>query len=306
MKKVLVTGGTGFVGRHVLPLLPGRGFEVHALGRGSGQDRNPEAIWHEADLMNPNGVEKVLETVKPSHLLHLAWTAAPGGYRTSPENIRWVRASLSLMESFSGIGGRRMVMAGTCAEYGGGHDYCSEDRSGCSPETLYGASKEALQILVGAYSRKAGLSSAWGRIFYPYGPYEHPDRLIPFVIRSLLHHQTAQCSPGERIRDLIFIQDVAEAFALMLDSDVSGPLNIGTGLPIKLKDVVLKIGQKMGRPDLIRAADRPSAVGDEPRLVADVSRISKELGWAPKYDLDRGLDKAIEWWTSRESATTKR
>ena len=150
--KVLVTGAAGFVGRHCLAALRQEGFDVCAVSSTARASDNVE--WRQADLLDEAGVRDLVASVRPTHLLHLAWITTPGRYWTSPANLSWVRASLHLLQQpFTACGGERVVMAGTCAEYEWGHGTCLEGRTPLSPTTLYGASKHALQLLGEAFSR---------------------------------------------------------------------------------------------------------------------------------------------------------
>jgi nucleoside-diphosphate-sugar epimerase len=142
-------------------------------------------------------------------------------------------------------------------------------------------------------------ASAWGRIFFLYGPHEHPDRLVSSVIRSILAGQPARTSHGEQIRDYLYAGDVADAFVRLLESDVTGPINVASGQPIALKDIVTRIGSLMGRPDLIHLGAIPAAATDTPKVVADTARLRSALGWTPAHDLDRGLTDTINWWRSQ-------
>jgi nucleoside-diphosphate-sugar epimerase len=92
------------------------------------------------------------------------------------------------------------------------------------------------------------------------------------------------------------VEDVASAFVALLESDVAGPVNIASGLPLTLKEVICKIGERLGRPELIRFEDIPLPEGEPLKLVADVQRLRKEVGWIPEFDIDKGLDKTIKWW----------
>jgi nucleoside-diphosphate-sugar epimerase len=208
-----------------------------------------------------------------------------------------VQASLDLFEAFASRGGKRVVAAGSCAEYEWGSDEpCSEATTPLNPATLYGACKHGLRIMLEAYAAQMGLSTAWGRIFFLYGPREYETRLVASVIRSLLRNESARCSHGRQVRDLLYVEDVADAFVHLLDSDVTGAINIASGTPIELKDVINEIGEKLNRPDLIEL-NAVTAPANEPRqLVADVTRLSEELGWRPKHDLHDGLNKTIVWW----------
>ena len=115
-------------------------------------------------------------------LLHFAWYAKPKKYWTSTQNLRWVQSSIELIDLFVKCGGKRIVMAGSCAEYDWDYGVSSEGLTPCRPSTLYGICKHSLQEILTMYSKQAGISSAWGRIFFLYGPYEHPSRLVSHVI----------------------------------------------------------------------------------------------------------------------------
>lgn len=302
MKRVLLTGATGFIGRHALPLLIERGYEVHATTHALpvGGEQNA-ALWHQVDFMDPVAVAGLVGTIKPSHLLHFAWYAEPGKYWASEQNFRWVQASMHLLEAFGNNGGKRVVMAGTCAEYDWGYGRCIENQTPIRPSSIYGACKVAMQHLLEAYGRRFAMSTAWGRIFHLYGPHEHRARLVPSVILPLLSGQTAPCSSGEQQRDFLHVKDVASAFAALLNSDVMGPVNIGSGQPVAVRDVVERIAAQIGRPALVRLGDQQSRPDESPLLVADVSRLTNEVKWAPFYNLDAGLASTIAWWREQSS-----
>jgi nucleoside-diphosphate-sugar epimerase len=296
MKSVLLTGATGFIGRHTLPLLLERGYQVHAVTPEPLHERQEGVQYHEADLLDPLQLADLVAAVQPTHLLHFAWCTAPGDYWTSLDNLRWVQASLSLLQAFSQHHGRRVVMAGTCAEYDWQYGYCSEGLTPLSPVSLYGICKHSLSLIVQRFCAQTELSGAWGRIFLLYGPYEHPDRLVPTVVRSLLQGVPARCSRGSQVRDLLHVHDVANAFVALLDSEVTGPVNIASGCPVALSEIIYKIADKLGRRDLIQLGAVPMSAGEPPLLIADTRRLVDEVGWSPEYDLDSGLDQTIEWW----------
>jgi len=238
----------------------------------------------------------LVAAVKPSHLLHLAWYSKPGTFWTAPDNLRWVLASLSLLDAFATHGGVRAVMAGSCAEYDWRYGWCSEQVTPLGPSSPYGKCKQALQSLLAAHSQMSGLSWAWGRIFFLYGPHEHPARLVASVIKSLLQGQPAFCSTGEQLRDFLHVADVASAFVSLLDSDVRDAVNIASGIPVSVGEIVRRIATALGREDLLRMGARPVAAGDPPLLVADVRRLTEEVHWRPRFDLDTGLGATIDWW----------
>ncbi|ACK67301.1 NAD-dependent epimerase/dehydratase [Rippkaea orientalis PCC 8801] len=296
MKKVLVTGATGFIGRHCLPLLLSRDYEVHGLYLKSPPDNFLAVQWHKANLLDSEQVTVLMAKIKPTHLLHFAWFAVPGKYWSSLENFLWVQASLHLLQTFVNHGGERIVMAGTCAEYDWQYGYLSERTTPLISDTVYGTCKHSLQILLNTFAQKVSISSAWGRIFFVYGPHEYPQRLVASVIRSLLTGEIARCSHGNQIRDFLFVQDVADAFIALLDSQVKGVVNIASGFPIALKDVIYNIASQLNRENLIQLEAIPTTPNEPRLLVADVGRLFEEVGWRPQYNLAHGLQVTIDWW----------
>jgi nucleoside-diphosphate-sugar epimerase len=304
VKRVLLTGGTGFIGRHAGPLLRERGYEVHAVSSTDDGPRADGIEWHRADLLEPDTTRALVGRIEPTHLLHLAWYAEPREFWTSPRNLDWVEASLRLLRSFAAGGGERAVLAGSCAEYDWSHGRCSETETPLLPATLYGVCKHALQIVGSRFASGAGLSFGWGRIFFVYGPHEHPARLVPAVSRALLQGRPAPCSLGEQERDFVYSEDVADAFVHILDSDVQAAVNIGSGQPVAVKDVVSTIGSLTGRTELIRFGELLNRPGDPPLLFADTRRMEQEVGWSPGVPLETGLERTVDWWREHLLAPT--
>ncbi len=283
--RIVLTGATGFVGAHAIPALQARGFEIHALGR-----RPPaaEVAFHPVDLLDAASVRDVLDAVRASHLLHLAWYAEPGLYWRSAVNLDWVAASLALVRAFREAGGIRAVAAGTCAEYAWGPERLREDAP-CAPTTLYGAAKDGTRRILEAYAGETGLSFAWGRLFFLYGPGEKPGRLVGDAIRALVSGARFGTSAGHQRRDFSHVADAAEAFAALVDSGVVGPVNVGSGAAVPVRAILKRVGHLTGRPDLIDFGARPLAGGEPACIEADVTRLRGEVGFQPRFDLDAGL-----------------
>lgn len=302
MKRVLVTGSNGFIGRHSLPFLLQKGYEVHGVIPKDGVQLNlPGVNWHIVDLLSHDHIYLLMEKVKPTHLLHFAWYTKPGEYWTSVENLRWVQASLEILQAFKLYGGQRVVMAGTCAEYDWNYGYCSEAITPLIPTTLYGMCKKALYEILMSFASQEGLSASWGRVFFLYGPYEGPSRLVPSIINALLAGQAAPCTMGNQIRDFLHVEDVASAFTALLDSELTGAVNVASGEPIMLKNVISRIAEKLGHMDLVKFGAIPTPKTEPSLLVASVNRLHEELRWTPKYNLDNGLDQTIDWWKKSDN-----
>jgi len=297
MKRVLVTGGQGFVGRNTLAPLGQRGFDVHAVSRAESHDAG--AHWHTVDLFDPVAVERVVEDVRATHLLHLAWYTTYGEYWNSVENLRWIEASVALVRRFRAAGGRRVVIAGTCAEYEWGRNLYVERETPLAPATLYGITKDALRRVVEHYAGEARFESAWGRIFFLFGPYEQPQRLVPSVTRALLRGEVAPPTNGVLLRDFLHVGDAGSAFAALVDSPVVGPVNIASGIGTRIADIVEAIALHMGRPDLVPRQSPRSSSPEPPSIVASVDRLASEVGWQPSLTLVEGLRQAVDWWRDR-------
>jgi nucleoside-diphosphate-sugar epimerase len=193
------------------------------------------------------------------------------------------------------------VTAGSCAKYDWSSvDVCREassplatSASGAAP---YAICKVALQNMLSSYRQHNGLSIASGRIFSPFGPYEHPDRLVPSVVQDLLLQRDAPCSHGSQIRNFVHVTDVSQAFAALLDSALEGPVNIGSDERVSIAAVLECIAKQIGRPDLLRLGARPVLTNEPSILVPDGRRLYDELGFRPGFTLEEGLADTISWW----------
>ncbi len=269
VRRLLLTGAGGFIGGHLSALLSAQGFEVHAVGR------------QQVDLLDAGATDALVGEIGASHLLHLAWYTEHGRFWEAPENRDWADATLRLARSFLAAGGERLVAAGTCAEY--------------EPSTLYGTTKDATRRRLQAFAAETGLSYAWGRVFFPYGPGERPQRVVAAAARAAVTGEPLACTSGKQIRDFLYVEDVAAAFAALVASDATGSFDIGSGEGVPLRDVLLALEQLAGRQNVVRLGALPDR--DEPAsIVANTRRLRDEVGWRPSVELRDGLERTLEWW----------
>lgn len=296
MKRVLVTGAGGFIGRQALAPLQAADYEIHAASLTIPEGAPSGIHWHSHNLLHDAEVNELFHTVCPTHLLHLAWYAEPGKFWSAPENRQWVASGRTMIEAFCRNGGQRAVFAGTCAEYEAGHGQCIENQTPLQPSTLYGACKNELHQFAAAFAEQNDLSMAWGRVFHLYGPYEHPGRFVPAVINSLLRGEEARCTAGAQIRDFMQVSDVAAAFVALLLSPAEGAVNIASGQPVRLADIARQIATRLGTEELLKLGALPTPAGEPPVLTASVVRLNHEVKWTPAVSLELGLTESIAWW----------
>ncbi|HYA34876.1 MAG TPA: NAD(P)-dependent oxidoreductase [Candidatus Binataceae bacterium] len=307
MKRVLITGASGFIGRQCIPVLEGLGYEVHAVSsRGFAHGDDTAVRWHRADLLDYGQVETLISAVGPTHLMHLAWYVVPGKYLQSPENFRWTDATLKLSMSFAKHGGKRAVYAGTCFEYDPRFGYCTEDLTPARSESIYGSAKNAARETVCTWARTASLSVAWGRIFHLFGPDESPERLVPAIIAALCRKRRMPLTHGRQLRDFLHVHDVARALAGILEDQVEGVVNIGSGAPITIRDLALKIADQLDARDMLDFGALNARPGEPDVLIPNVTRLHRELRWRPRFDLAEGLKDTIAWWLQSMRQTESR
>jgi UDP-glucuronate decarboxylase len=295
-----VTGAGGFVGSRTVRALVEAGHEVHAAVRRRRDQLDallPPGSVVECDLQAPAELEALVDRVRPELCIHCAWHAVPGDYLNSPENAAHLRSGLALAEALAAAGCRRFVGVGTCLEYAATESALTES-SPTGPTTPYAKSKLALYRGLEQLRADTGMSTAWGRLFYLYGPFEDERRLVPSVILSLLEGRPARTTMGAQVRDFLHVDDVAAALASLAWNDLHGAVNIASGSPVTVRDLVLRIGEIVGRPELIELGVLPYPPGERMAIWADNRRLV-ESGWSPRFGIDDGLAETVGWWRSR-------
>ncbi len=298
--KILLTGITGFIGSHVARQLVQTEDEVYGLVRqGSNhwriEDIEASLKLVQADLADDEALSGILTSLKPDAVLHLAWFAEPGVYINSMQNLDMLTGSLRLAALAARSGCKYFIGVGTCFEYDLSYGYLSESTP-VRPQSLYAGSKLAFKTVLDQIGRTTGIETAWARLFYQYGAYEDKRRVVPAVITSLLSHQTQKLTSGEQVRDYLHVEDVASAIAAILHRRVTGEVNIGSGKPITIRDLTMKIGALLGRAELLDYGAIPLNPADPMFICANNRRLVEETGWKPRFELEEGLLQTINWW----------
>lgn len=295
--KVLVTGASGFIGRHVVSALASKlGVEVVAVGRAPYLGAPTGVRQEVANLLTAGTAAEMMSRHRPTHLIHLAWNAIPGRFWTAPDNLDWAAATFALLRAFAEVGGERAVMAGSCAEYGWTGEGRLYEDSLLAPTTFYGAVKDATRRAVCAFGDQAGVEVAWGRVFWLYGPGEAAGRLVSDVAAALSRGEPVETTEGTQRRDFLHVEDVAGSFVAALLSKYSGPFNIGSGEATPVRRLIEILAEELGARNLVRFGALASLPGDPPFIAADITRLHDEIGFKPRYDLESGLRATAGWW----------
>jgi nucleoside-diphosphate-sugar epimerase len=232
-----------------------------------------------------------LAAIRADVCVHSAWITTPGVYLESPENFKFRDDSLQFLQRVAEAGAKHIVGLGTCIEYQITGQPLSEDRTPIAPATTYAKCKNELRVAMEAEAKKSGFSFAWGRVFYPYGPGEHPSRLCSSIIAKLGRGEKMVLKTPQSTKDYIYIDDLAAALLAVVENKFSGAINLGTGAGTTVRDIAHTIGRLMGRKELVGEASppEPDPLGD---VIADATKL-KSLGWEQKTNLTQGIQALL-------------
>lgn len=289
--KVLLTGARGLIGSTILRLLQNQGIDTVVIGRSRPLDYQGEFIA--ADLLQLAATPTLIAKAGATHLMHLAWYVEHGHYWTSPLNLRWVEASVRLVEMFRDASGQKVLAAGSCAEYEWSCGVCREDLTPLIPATLYGVAKDACRRLLDSTCREGNMSFAWGRIFLPYGPNEDSRRLVPSLKEVFQGKRPPFPVNKTAYRDFLHTEDVARGFIRLLFPQAEGTYNVCSGQPVQIAEVVRLIAAHYDADPSI-VLDLEKTRSTEPEILVGDSGKLRSLGWSPAYGIEEMVAKGTQ------------
>lgn len=252
---VLVTGGTGFVGRQICGALISKGLCLRCVVRTGTKseildDPNVEVV--STDNLFNEGFDWWVDKLRGIDMvIHAAWFTEPGEYLESDLNIECLQGSLTLAKATISAGVRRFVALGTCFEYDVTYGRLPSN-SPLKPLTVYAATKVALFTSLSHWLPRNSVEFLWCRLFYLYGIGEDARRFIPYLRSRLQNGEPAELGCKTRVRDYL---DVVEAGEMIVDFALSlklGPVNICSGIPVTIEELAERIAAEYGRPDLLK------------------------------------------------------
>jgi len=266
---VLLTGATGFVGRHVHQALVARGALVRVVIRDGSESRltaATESIVTTPDLFAEKSAWWAPACSGIDTVVHVAWYAEPGVYLHSPKNDACLAGTLQLARGAITASVGRVVGIGTCFECDLSAGLVTT-RTPLSPQTPYASAKASAFRALSELLPSHAVGFAWCRLFYLYGDGENERRLVPYLRERLARGEPAELTSGTQIRDFL---DVREAGAMIADAALGtaqGPVNICSGVPVTVRELADRIADGYGRRDLLRFGARPDNAFDPPRVV---------------------------------------
>lgn len=299
--RILITGAAGFAGSHLVRTALGRGHDVVAAvrsrARAAALQESKRLRVVEADLEDGQAMRRIAQEASPDLTVHLAWSIGVD-YADSIDNLACVGGSLGLLHGLLHAGCPRIVFVGSHLELGpSDHDISESDP--VAPRGLYAVSKDAVHRIARTVVARAAASFVWVRLFNLYGPAQPEWALVPTIIRHLLEGRRCPMTHGEQIRGFLHVRDAADALLAIGESTVSGVVHVGSDEAVRVRDVALRIAERLGRAELLDFGARAPSPSDAPRIVAGVARLRSEVGFHPQLGLDEGLLETIDWWRAQ-------
>lgn len=297
-KRVLITGATGFVGRHVVQQGLALDVELHALSRTRGSSAG--VCWWQGDLLDEDVIKQIMLQVRPDGILHLAAGGVAYGAARQKDILRInVEGLAILLDSVQDAGLQpHVVLAGS------GFEYAPQDRplredDPIAPSSVYGVSKAAATQLAHLFAARFPITVL--RLFSLYGPGEKEPRVVPYVIAQALRGLPVELTSGEQMRDYTYVKDVAEGFWRTLASPPSAPAcrvwNMASGVSITLRSFLETLAQLLGQrgldPDL-RFGARPYRSDELMTYTAAIDQLCLELAWSPSTSMIAGLSATLD------------
>jgi UDP-glucose 4-epimerase len=308
MAKILVTGGAGFIGSHVVDLFVSQGYEVvilDDLSTGRASNLNPSARFYKMDIRDPK-VREVFETEKPDYVSH---HAAQMDVRRSVAQPLFdadvnILGSINLIEAAKAVNVKRFIYISTGgAVYGEPERVPVDETDPINPICQYGASKHTVEHYLLMYHFNYGLKYTVLRYPNVFGPRQDPHGeagvVAIFTGKMMAGEQVVINGDGEQTRDYVYVGDCARANLLAATVEHQpGIYNIGWGLPTSVNDITIALAKVTGYT--LPAQYGPAKVGETRHIYLNASKAKKDLGWIPTISLEAGLEKTVEYFKVAE------
>lgn len=303
-KKILITGANSFVGANLTKKLISKGFDVNALIRKTSNKWRLKGISnlkeYEVDLRERKKLFEVVNQINPDIIFHLATQGIYGGLHSNNKLLIETNflGTINLIDACNSIDYSCFVNTGSSSEYGLKNKPMKENDI-CSPINMYGITKNASTQYGQLIAKKENKPIISLRLFSPFGPLDDGRRLISTATIKALQNQDIRLTNPKIARDYIFIDDVVDLYLKSIDKsgEFKGEVfNVGSGIQTRIYDVIENIMQITKSKSQIQWRDYKPRDYDSEIWVADMKKTKKYFNWKPKYNLNQGLEKTIDWF----------
>jgi dolichol-phosphate mannosyltransferase len=304
MKRVILTGGSGFVGANLARRLIRDGHELHLLLRPGHapwrvQDLKGHARTHEVNLRDEERLKAVVNAVRPEWVFHLAVYGAYPAQTDLGDMIETnIVGTMNLVDACLDTGFEALVNTGSSSEYGL-KDHAPSEGERLEPNSHYAASKVTTTIHCGRAARRHKVHIPTLRLYSVYGPYEEPSRLLPTIITRGLRGELPPLVNPETARDFVYVDDVVEAYLLAAtarrEEEPGAIYNVGTGVQTSIRQVVEIARRTFGIKAEPQWGTMPARQWDTSTWVSDSRKTRRELGWQPRFTFEQGFRAMAEW-----------
>ncbi|MBH0187287.1 MAG: NAD-dependent epimerase/dehydratase family protein [Nitrospira sp.] len=301
--KVLVTGGAGFIGSHVVDRLVEEGHQVvivDDLSSGTRKNVNRAASLYKLDIQSGR-LERVFRNERPNIVIHLA---AQVSVRVSVDNPVFdaqvnVLGTMNILHQAVHHGVRKVIFSSSGgAIYGEQEAFPAPESHVTKPLSPYGISKLCAEHYLSYFQRISGIQVVSLRYGNVYGPRQDPEGeagVVAIFIRKMLNNEQPIINGnGRQTRDFVFVDDVAEANLVAMRQDSQGVYNVGTGIETSVNELFRILAGLTGSS--CKEVHGPAKLGEQMRSVIDSSKLKQELGWEPEADLTKGLEKTVAYF----------
>jgi len=306
MSKILVTGGAGFVGSHIVDALIEQGHEVTVidnLSTGAKENVHPKARFQKEDIRESK-VKEIIIALKPEAIFHLAAQIDVAASMKDPESDKQinVQGSVNIIDAAKQAGVKRFIFSSTGgAIYGETNELPTPETHEEQPISRYGENKLKVEKYLHQCKEESGFNYIALRYSNVYGPRQNSKGeagvVAIFCDRALNKKPITIHGDGTITRDYVYVDDVVRANLLALDSDKTGEYNVGTGVETDVNQLATVILNSLNFDSEI--IHGPPREGDVQKNCLDNTKIQSELGWEPTVNLKDGIAKTAEWFTSQ-------
>ncbi len=306
--KILVTGGAGFIGSHVVDAYVAAGHEVLVvddLSSGKRANLNPKAAFHHLDILDPATAE-LIAAERPDVVNHHA--AQMDVRRSVADPIFDARVNvlgtIGLLDAARRAGVRKFLFVSSGgAVYGEQETFPAPESHPTWPVSPYGVSKRSGELYAHFFSTEYGLPFVAFRYANVYGPRQDPHGeagVVAIFSGKMLRSEPVTINgDGTQTRDYVFVEDVARMSRLALECEATGPVNVGTGVETDVNTLAEKLRTAAGGSSELRHG--PAKAGEQRRSVVDCRRAADTFGWRPEVSLDEGLARTVEYFRARQA-----